>query len=458
MNQDFLLALCKRHQAQLLEITDDRVRIAVTGSPDANLLDALRFATHRQIDIKCWTAEQLEKHQHQQQSAYDVTDENTSAVAWLDETLLQALRRRASDIHIEPGEDAFRVRLRIDGVLHPLSALPLNTALGVMARLKVLGELDIAERRLPQDGQFSVRLADQTVSFRLSTLPCRTGEKAVLRLLEQNDRPLTLDSLGMLAVQQADFYRAISAPQGLILVTGPTGSGKTLTLYSALGELNSPEINLCSVEDPVEIPLPGLNQTQVNLKAGLDFQTVLRALLRQDPDVVMVGEIRDGETAEIAIKAAQTGHLVLSTLHTNSTVETITRLEQMGIARWMLASALEIIIAQRLVRRLCPHCRVPSPEPLPLPEGLCPQPIYPWEARGCPHCYSGFYGRVALFEVLTLEQDLRQAITDGASAQRIEQLAQERGMVTLFGHGLHAVEQGLTTLAEIYRVLGVPHE
>lgn len=337
MNQDFLLALCKRHQAQLLEITDDRVRIAVTGSPDANLLDALRFATHRQIDIECWTAEQLEKHQHQQQSAYDVTDENTSAVAWLDETLLQALRRRASDIHIEPGEDAFRVRLRIDGVLHPLSALPLNTALGVMARLKVLGELDIAERRLPQDGQFSVRLADQTVSFRLSTLPCRTGEKAVLRLLEQNDRPLTLDSLGMLAVQQADFYRAISAPQGLILVTGPTGSGKTLTLYSALGELNSPEINLCSVEDPVEIPLPGLNQTQVNLKAGLDFQTVLRALLRQDPDVVMVGEIRDGETAEIAIKAAQTGHLVLSTLHTNSTVETITRLEQMGIARWMLA-------------------------------------------------------------------------------------------------------------------------
>lgn len=456
MDQEFLVALCKRHHAQLLDVTDAEVRIALSEGPSIELLDALRFATQRQIKIECWSAEQLEKHQHQTQPA--LPDDNTSAVAWLDEALLHALKRRASDIHIEPGDAHWRVRLRFDGVLHAFATLTAELALAVMARLKVLGELDIAERRLPQDGQFSLPLQGKSVSFRLSTLPCRSGEKAVLRLLEQNDRPLAVETLGMLPVQQADFYRAISAPQGLILVTGPTGSGKTITLYSALGALNSPESNLCSVEDPIEIPLSGLNQTQVNIKAGLNFQNILRALLRQDPDVVMVGEIRDGETAEIAIKAAQTGHLVLSTLHTNSTVETITRLEQMGIARWMLASALEIIIAQRLVRRLCPHCRVRLAQPVALPAAFWSNPLYAWEAKGCAQCYSGFYGRVALFEVLTLEPGLRQAIVDGASAQQIEQQARELGMVTLFEHGLQAVDQGLTTLQEVYRVLGMPHE
>lgn len=456
MDREFLLALCKRHHAHLVDLTDAEVRIALSGTPGKELLDALRFATHRQVNIEYWSAEQLEKHQQQTQPAQP--DDSTSAVAWLDETLLHALKRRASDIHIEPGDNHWRVRLRVDGVLHPFTTLPAELAQAVMARLKVLGELDIAERRLPQDGQFSAPLQGKPVSFRLSTLPCRSGEKAVLRLLEQNDRPLAVESLGMLPVQQADFYRAISAPQGLILVTGPTGSGKTITLYSALGALNSPELNLCSVEDPIEIPLSGLNQTQVNTKAGLNFQNVLRALLRQDPDVVMVGEIRDGETAEIAIKAAQTGHLVLSTLHTNSTVETLTRLEQMGIARWMLASALEIIIAQRLVRRLCPHCRVRLTQPAALPAAFWSSPLYAWEAKGCAQCYSGFYGRVALFEVLTLEPGLRQAIVDGASAQQVEQQAHELGMVTLFEHGLKAVEQGLTTLQEVYRVLGMPHE
>ncbi|MBB3321663.1 type II secretion system protein GspE [Atlantibacter sp. RC6] len=456
MDREFLLALCKRHHAHLVDLTDAEVRIALSGTPGKELLDALRFATQRQVNIEYWSAEQLEKHQQQTQPAQP--DDSTSAVAWLDETLLHALKRRASDIHIEPGDNHWRVRLRVDGVLHPFTTLPAELAQAVMARLKVLGELDIAERRLPQDGQFSVPLQGKPVSFRLSTLPCRSGEKAVLRLLEQNDRPLAVESLGMLPVQQADFYRAISAPQGLILVTGPTGSGKTITLYSALGALNSPELNLCSVEDPIEIPLSGLNQTQVNTKAGLNFQNVLRALLRQDPDVVMVGEIRDGETAEIAIKAAQTGHLVLSTLHTNSTVETLTRLEQMGIARWMLASALEIIIAQRLVRRLCPHCRVRLTQPASLPAAFWSSPLYAWEAKGCAQCYSGFYGRVALFEVLTLEPGLRQAIVDGASAQQVEQQAHELGMVTLFEHGLKAVEQGLTTLQEVYRVLGMPHE
>lgn len=457
MTQDFLLALCKRHHAHLLGMDDNAVRIAVNGTPGNEFLDALRFATHKRIDIECWTAEQIEKQQHQGASQYSALDDSISAVAWLDETLLHALQRRASDIHIEPGDENSRVRLRIDGVLHPLSTLSSDMAQAIMARLKVLGELDIAEKRLPQDGQFSILYQEKTISFRLSTLPCRTGEKAVLRLLEQNERPLKVDALGMMAVQQADFYRAISCPQGLILVTGPTGSGKTVTLYSALGELNSPEINLCSVEDPVEIPLAGLNQTQVNIKAGLTFQNILRALLRQDPDVVMIGEIRDGETAEIAIKAAQTGHLVLSTLHTNSTVETISRLEQMGVARWMLASALEIIIAQRLVRRLCPHCRVRLPDAPALPNAIWQHPLPQWEAKGCSQCYSGFYGRIALFEVLTIDPGLRQIVIEGGNARQIEAHAREAGMVTLFEHGLHAVEQGLTTLQEVYRVLGMPH-
>lgn len=243
----------------------------------------------------------------------------------------------------------------------------------------------------------------------------------------------------------------------MILVTGPTGSGKTITLYSALAALNQPGINVCSVEDPIEIPQEGLNQTQINPKAGLTFQHVLRALLRQDPDVIMVGEIRDGETAEIAIKAAQTGHLVLSTLHTNSTVETLVRLEQMAIPRWMIASALNIIVAQRLVRKLCPHCKTHHEPAITLPGHIWPSALPNWHPTGCERCYGGYYGRTALFEILPLSAALRQAITQGESASNIESLAREQGMSTLFENGCVAVAQGYTTLEEVYRVLGVPH-
>lgn len=452
MDREFLLALCKRHHAHLVDLTDAEVRIALSGTPGKELLDALHFATQRQVNIEYWSAEQLEKHQQQTQPAQP--DDSTSAVAWLDETLLHALKRRASDIHIEPGDNHWRVRLRVDGVLHPFTTLPAELAQAVMARLKVLGELDIAERRLPQDGQFLAPLQGNPVSFRLSTLPCRSGEKAVLRLLEQNDRPLAVESLGMLPVQQADFYRAISAPQGLILVTGPTGSGKTITLYSALGALNSPELNLCSVEDPIEIPLSGLNQTQVNTKAGLNFQNVLRALLRQDPDVIMVGETRDAETASISVRAAITGHMVFSTLHTNDALSSIVRLEDMGVERYMIANSLAGVVAQRLMRRVCPACarKVPVTEA----EAELLGPSIPFVARGtgCPQCNgTGYKGRVAIHEMVVINKALRRMIAEGASIEEMTDAARKtQGMRSLRESAVQLVRDGVTTPEELLKI------
>lgn len=458
MQQDKLHTLCKRHRAILLTSDPHMLNIAVVGEPSTELLEALRFATQRRVDIECWTQEQMDSHFQLANDAPQIaaSEENGSAVTLLNQTLEQALAQRASDIHFEPGEQHYRIRLRVDGVLHPLPPLSSTLAGTLTARLKVLGNLDIAERRVPQDGQFSVMLAGQEVSFRIATLPCRHGEKVVLRLLHQVSQSLDLTKLGMTQPQLAQFKEALNKPQGLMLVTGPTGSGKTVTLYSALQARNDAGVNICSVEDPVEIPLPGLNQTQINPRAGLTFQTVLRALLRQDPDIIMIGEIRDGETAEIAIKAAQTGHLVLSTLHTNSTTETLVRIQQMGVARWMISSALSLVIAQRLVRKLCPHCRHRMTESAHVPPSLWPRPLPHWQASGCDRCYHGFYGRVALFEVLEVDNALRHAIASGLPAAEIETLSRQAGMTTLFQNGCQAVESGLTSIEELVRVLGMP--
>ncbi len=458
MQQDKLHTLCKRHRAILLTSDAHMLNIAVVGEPSTELLEALRFATQRRVDIECWTQEQMDSHFQLANDAPQITasEENGSAVTLLNQTLEQALAQRASDIHFEPGEHHYRIRLRVDGVLHPLPPLSSTLAGTLTARLKVLGNLDIAERRVPQDGQFSVMLAGQEVSFRIATLPCRHGEKVVLRLLHQVSQSLDLTKLGMTQPQLAQFKEALNKPQGLMLVTGPTGSGKTVTLYSALQARNDAGVNICSVEDPVEIPLQGLNQTQINPRAGLTFQTVLRALLRQDPDIIMIGEIRDGETAEIAIKAAQTGHLVLSTLHTNSTTETLVRIQQMGVARWMISSALSLVIAQRLVRKLCPHCRQRMTESAHVPPSLWPRPLPHWQASGCDRCYHGFYGRVALFEVLEVNSALRHAIAGGLPAAEIETLSRQAGMTTLFQNGCQAVESGLTSIEELVRVLGMP--
>ena len=459
MNSDQLVTLCQRHHALLLTSDADMISIAVVGNPAAEMMEALRFATQKRIDIECWTAERMEKHrQLTAQSPLPVVLTPHNTVDILNHTLQQAINQRASDIHIEPMGDICQVRLRIDGVLCPLPPLSAAVANTLTARLKVLGQLDIAERRLPQDGQFTIELASEPVSFRIATLPCSGGEKIVLRLLHQVHQALEPEKLGMSAKQLARFNEILHQPQGLILVTGPTGSGKTVTLYSALQARNTPDVNICSVEDPIEIPLAGLNQTQINPRAGLTFQSVLRALLRQDPDIIMVGEIRDSETAEIAINAAQTGHLVLSTLHTNSTTETVIRLQQMGVARWMISSALSLVIAQRLVRRLCPHCRQEANSRAELPRTVWPQPLPRWQPGGCDRCYHGFYGRVAVFEVLAIDTTLRQAIASGASIEVIEASARQAGMTSLFEQGCLAVEQGLTTLEELLRVLGMPNE
>ncbi|HID9100523.1 TPA: type II secretion system protein GspE [Klebsiella quasipneumoniae] len=459
MKTEQLIPLCRRHHALLLHSDEQTISITVVDTPPTELMEALRFATQKRIDIECWSQEQMDKRlQVQEKQALLAQNAGPENIAErVNQILEQALRQRASDIHIEPTETHLRIRLRVDGVLHALPLLAPELAAPVIARLKVMASLDIAEHRLPQDGQFALNLAGRQLSFRIATLPCRYGEKIVLRLLHQVDQALDLEALGLSSSQLAAFRQALNQPQGLLLVTGPTGSGKTVTLYSALQARNREQVNICSVEDPLEIPIAGMNQTQINPRAGLTFHSVLRALLRQDPDIVMVGEIRDAETAEIALKAAQTGHLVLSTLHTNSTSETLTRLQQMGIARWMISSALSLVIAQRLVRKLCPHCRRNAGSAADLPHSLWPRPLPRWQAAGCEHCYHGYHGRLALFEVLPVTPGLRQGIVQGLNAIEIESLARAAGMMTLFESGCQAIEQGLTSLEEVVRVLGIPH-
>ena len=451
-----LQTLCARYQAVILHHDSTQLRVAVAETPDPLLLEALQFASQCQVEIECWPAARLEQLLHEPDvSAPREPASAKSAINAVDQILRQAMQRRASDVHFEPQRNGLRIRLRIDGVLHKLPQPADAQPAAVLARLKILGGLDIAERRLPQDGQFTLELDDKLSAFRLSTLPVSQGEKAVVRLLQNENSAITLDKLGMPAAQLRLLKNALAKPQGLILVTGPTGSGKTLTLYSGLSALNVPEKNVCSVEDPVEIPLDGINQTQIQPRSGLDFNRVLRALLRQDPDVIMVGEIRDAETASIAVKAAQTGHLVLSTLHTNSTAETLTRLRQMDIPGYLLGPALHLIIAQRLVRRLCTHCRQPGQAIAHLPPDMWPGTLQTWRAPGCDHCFSGYYGRLALFEILPVTSKLQNAIAADMPLEHLLMLAKKQGMKTLLIAGLEAVSRGDTSFEEMQRVVGL---
>ena len=451
-----LQALCARYQAVILQHDATRLRVAVAETPDAHLLEALQFASQCAVDIECWPAARLEQLLHQPETVSSVREQlsSESAIHAVDQILKQAIQRRASDVHFEPQRQGLRVRLRIDGVLHKLPQPPEAQPAAVLARLKILGGLDIAERRLPQDGQFTLEIDGKPAAFRLSTLPVSQGEKAVVRLLQSESSAIALDKLGMPLAQLRLLKQALAKPQGLILVTGPTGSGKTFTLYSALSVLNVPEKNVCSVEDPVEIPLDGISQTQIQPRSGLDFNRVLRALLRQDPDVIMIGEIRDAETASIAVQAAQTGHLVLSTLHTNSTAETLTRLRQMDIPGYLLGPALQLVIAQRLVRRLCMYCRQPAQVIAHLPAQLWPGTLQTWRAPGCDHCFSGYYGRLALFEILPVTSRLQNAISAGMPLEHLLTLADEQGLKTLLSAGLEAVSRGDTSFEEMQRVIG----
>ena len=377
--------------------------------------------------------------------------------------IAEAIRTRASDIHVEPYEDKVSVRYRIDGMLSETVTLAPRLAPLLISRIKVMSRLDIAEKRVPQDGRLTLTLGGKGVDVRVSTLPSRFGERVVLRLLDNEKALLTLNQLGMSAETLTEFRAALARPNGIILVTGPTGAGKTTTLYAGLNLLNEATRNILTVEDPVEYALAGVGQTQVNTKVGMTFATGLRAILRQDPDVVMVGEIRDAETAGIAVQASLTGHLVLSTVHTNSAIAAITRLRDMGVESFLLGSTVTAIVAQRLVRRLCPDCREPHEADGPEKAALgipADEPLTAYGARGCPSCKGlGYQGRVGLYEIVTVDPALRSMIHNDASEAEMSRHAFARRQ-TLFQHGCDLVRSGTTSLAELLRVSredGEPH-
>ena len=379
-------------------------------------------------------------------------------VRFVNKILLDAINRGASDIHIEPYERTYRVRFRTDGVLQEVAAPPIALAARIAARVKILARLDISERRIPQDGRMKIRVSKtRAIDFRVSTLPTLFGEKVVMRLLDPASASLGVDKLGFESDQKAIYLEAIERPYGMVLVTGPTGSGKTVTLYTALNILNTPDRNISTAEDPVEINLAGINQVNINERAKLTFATALRAFLRQDPDIIMVGEIRDLETAEIAIKAAQTGHMVISTLHTNDAPQTLGRLVNMGVPPFNIASAVNLIIAQRLARRLCVHCR----KPLELPEAVLRRAGFRAEdipdlkifgPGGCDQCNGGYKGRVGIYQVMPVSPAIGQIIMNGGNANDIAEQAQKDGVSDLRQSGLKKVREGITSLEEVERV------
>ncbi|WNC68050.1 type IV-A pilus assembly ATPase PilB [Thalassotalea nanhaiensis] len=395
----------------------------------------------------------------------DIKEEETSSgaddapiVVYINKILLDAIKKGASDLHFEPFEHKFRIRFRVDGILTEVATPPVNLSGRMTARLKVMSKLDIAERRVPQDGRIKLAVSKKkSIDFRVSTLPTMWGEKVVMRILDSSSAKLGIDILGYEDEQKALYLDALSKPQGMILVTGPTGSGKTVSLYTGLNILNTEERNISTAEDPVEINLEGVNQVQINNRAGLDFSSALKSFLRQDPDIVMVGEIRDLETAEIAIKAAQTGHLVLSTLHTNSAAETLTRLLNMGVPSYNVASSVSLIIAQRLARRLCNHCKLEDDitEHALIEFGFEPTEVSSlkiFKAVGCDECTKGYKGRVGIYEVMKISEKTASIIMEGGNSLDIANQAQSEGYNNLRQSALLKAKSGVTSLSEVSRV------
>ena len=389
----------------------------------------------------------------------DTSDvDDAPIVRFVNKVLLDAVHKGASDIHFEPYEDSYRVRIRVDGILEEIAKPPLNQGARVSTRLKVMARLDIAERRIPQDGRIKLKLSkNRSIDFRVSTCPIMFGEKIVLRILDSGNLKYGADTLGMEGFQKEQFLAAITKPHGMVLITGPTGSGKTVTLYSAISILNTNDRNISTAEDPAEIYLPGVNQVNINPKVGLTFASALRSFLRQDPDIIMVGEMRDTETAEIAMKAAQTGHMVLSTLHTNSAPQTLTRLVNMGVEPYNIVASVSLIIAQRLARQLCSHCKQPIdlPDEVLLRQGFTQQEIGSFTVygpNGCSFCNAGYKDRIGIFEVLPLTEKIGKVIIQGGNSTDIEAQAKEEGIWSLRRSGLEKVKLGLTSIEEINRV------
>jgi len=474
------LPLLKRGNRLFIAVSDptniqalDEIQFHTGLSTDAVLVDdaKLRHAIEHYLDATDAAMEGLdsdlgdietegsEQEEEQNDAAANAEVDDAPIVKYVNKMLLDAIRTGASDIHFEPYEKIYRVRYRTDGILREVSKPSIKLAPKISARIKIMAQLDISERRIPQDGRIKMKLSrNKAIDFRVNTLPTLWGEKIVLRILDPSQAKLGIDVLGYEEDQKQLYLDALAQPQGMILVTGPTGSGKTVSLYTGLNILNTTERNISTAEDPAEINLEGINQVNVNPKVGLGFAEALRAFLRQDPDVIMVGEIRDLETANIAIKAAQTGHLVLSTLHTNSAAETLTRLMNMGVPAFNIATSVSLIIAQRLGRRLCPHCKQPAdiPREVLLKEGFTQEQIDTgftlYRPKGCDKCTGGYKGRVGIYEVVKITDKLASMIMEEASSIQIAQQAQAEGFRTLRQSALLKVIQGVTSLEEANRV------
>ena len=439
-------------------ITGRDVKPAVATKADVTAAINRYFRADSDLDDLTLALDSVE--QEEDLSTVTKVVEDAPIVKFVNLLITQAIQDRASDIHIEPTERDLCVRFRIDGVLHEIMRSPKNIQSGVISRLKIMAEINIAERRIPQDGRLSVNANGKKIDLRVATLPTVWGEKVVMRVLDNSTAMLKLSDLGFSEGNYERYAESFTKPYGMILVTGPTGSGKSTTLYATLNIVSRPEINVITVEDPVEYRIPGINQVQTNVKAGLTFASALRSILRSDPDVVLIGEVRDHETAQIAIEASLTGHLVLSTLHTNDAPSAVTRLVEMGIEPFLVGSALDCVLAQRLARRLCAKCReayTPAPEMLiasrfPWQDGMELPTLY--RPVGCSACSkTGYRGRLALHEVMPISEEIERLAVERASAVAIEHVAREQGMVSLRDDGIQKVLQGVTTMEEILRVV-----
>jgi len=481
--------ICQAYRVIVLSKRNNRLIVATADPTDQEAAEKIKFTTQMGVDwiiaeydklvrlieaVTKSTSEALEGMGSSGEFEFDdlPTEEATEPadtganevedapiVKFLHKMLLDAFNMRASDLHFEPYEHQYRVRFRIDGELREISSPPVAIKEKLASRIKVISRLDISEKRLPQDGRMKLKVApDRVIDFRVSTLPTLFGEKIVIRILDPSSAKLGIDALGYEPEEKERLLQAIGRPYGMILVTGPTGSGKTVSLYTCLNLLNKPGVNIATAEDPSEINLPGVNQVNVNEKAGLTFATALKSFLRQDPDIIMVGEIRDLETADIAIKAAQTGHLVLSTLHTNDAPTTLTRMRNMGIAPFNIASSVILITAQRLARRLCPQCKSPAdiPHEALLDAGFSEDEIdgswVTYKPVGCPACNNGYKGRLGIYQVMPVSEETQRIILRDGSALEIAEQAKREGVRSLRASGLYKVRIGLTSLEEVLAV------
>jgi len=475
-------AVCRRHTVLPIGFEDGRLLLAMADPANVVAIDDVRSMSGRDVrpvvatladtlaaidryhradgDLDNLAAAMEADDEDDELSSLTQAIDDAPIVKYVNVLIMQGIQDRASDIHLEPAERELKVRYRIDGVLHEVMKSPRSIQSAVISRLKIMADMDIAERRIPQDGRLSVQAHGKKIDLRVATLPTVWGEKVVMRVLDNSTASLDLADLGFRQGNYDRWSHSFTKPYGMLLVTGPTGSGKSTTLYSTLNILNRPDVNVITVEDPVEYRLAGVNQVQVNNKAGLTFASALRSILRSDPDIVLIGEIRDHETAQIAIEAALTGHLVLATLHTNDAPSAITRLTEMGIEPFLVGSAMECVLAQRLARRLCTKCKQPyTPTPDALREARFPwsegEPIPTlYQAAGCSQCsQTGYRGRLALHEVMTVSEGVERLAVERASSTAIAELAAGEGMDSLRSDGLAKVLDGTTTLAEIFRVV-----